>query len=406
MINRTLVRTKVVQTLFAHYSGSDHTVMGARKTLLNKFNSTYSLYMLMLQFADELTTYAEEQISANKKRAAVLHQTYNANRNFVNNRVAQQVFNNRRIRNYMEDQHLHWDVGMSAVETIYKQLIDTDFYKEYMALAAPTYEDEKALWRKIYGQLLLSNEALISALEEMEVALDYEGWTIDIDMVLTYVVKTIKRMKEDDSDELPLLEMFASEEEFSFAKELMQKAMEQADENKALISKALQNWEADRVAYMDQVILLVALAEIREFHSIALEISMNEYIEIAKEYSSEKSYVFINGVLNKVVNDPDVKISVLESNEPSRISTTDCEGWQKLVSAVASTWRGCVVTPYLMVQCSDSRHWGRISDRVYRFSAMALTSEERATIHGNNERVTLEGISQAVEFYIRFIKRL
>ena len=303
MINRTLVRTKVVQTLFAHYSGSDHTVMGARKTLLNKFNSTYSLYMLMLQFADELTTYAEEQISANKKRAAVLHQTYNANRNFVNNRVAQQVFNNRRIRNYMEDQHLHWDVGMSAVETIYKQLIDTDFYKEYMALSAPTYEDEKALWRKIYGQLLLSNEALISALEEMEVALDYEGWTIDIDMVLTYVVKTIKRMKEDDSDELPLLEMFASEEEFSFAKELMQKAMEQANENKALISKALQNWEADRVAYMDQVILLVALAEIREFHSIALEISMNEYIEIAKEYSSEKSYVFINGVLNKVVND-------------------------------------------------------------------------------------------------------
>jgi N utilization substance protein B len=259
--------------------------------------------MLMLQFADELTTYAEEQISANKKRAAVLHQTYNANRNFVNNRVAQQVFNNRRIRNYMEDQHLHWDVGMSAVEAIYKQLIDTDFYKEYMALATPTYEDEKALWRKIYGQLLLSNEALISALEEMEVALDYEGWTIDIDMVLTYVVKTIKRMKEDDSDELPLLEMFASEEEFSFAKELMQKAMEQADENKALISKALQNWEADRVAYMDQVILLVALAEIREFHSIALEISMNEYIEIAKEYSSEKSYVFINGVLNKVVND-------------------------------------------------------------------------------------------------------
>ena len=91
MINRTLVRTKVVQTLFAHYSGSDHTVMGARKTLLNKFNSTYSLYMLMLQFADELTTYAEEQISANKKRAAVLHQNYNANRKVVNNRVAQQV---------------------------------------------------------------------------------------------------------------------------------------------------------------------------------------------------------------------------------------------------------------------------------------------------------------------------
>ena len=103
MINRTSVRTKVVQTIFAHYSGSDHTLLGARKTLLNKFSSTYSLYMLMLGFADELTTYAEEQISANKKRAAVLHQAYSANTNFVNNRVAQQLFNNRRLRNYMEE---------------------------------------------------------------------------------------------------------------------------------------------------------------------------------------------------------------------------------------------------------------------------------------------------------------
>ena len=303
MINRTSVRTKVVHTIFAHYSGSDHTLLGARKTLLNKFSSTYSLYMLMLGFADELTTYAEEQISANKKRAAVLHQAYSANTNFVNNRVAQQLFNNRRLRNYMEEQHLHWDVGMLAVETVYKQLLESSFYQEFMALEAPTYDDEKALWKKIYGQLLIGNEALSSALEELEVALDYEGWTIDIDMVLTYVVKTIKRFKEEDTDELPLLEMFASEDEYAFAKELLQKSMEQAEENKELIASALQNWETNRLAYMDQVILLVALAEIRAFHEIALEISMNEYIEIAKEYSSEKSYVFINGVLNKVVND-------------------------------------------------------------------------------------------------------
>jgi N utilization substance protein B len=97
--------------------------------------------------------------------------------------------------------------------------------------------------------------------------------------------------------------MFGTEEELTFAKNLLQWSMENADENKALIAKALQNWEADRVAYMDQIILLVALAEIRQCNEIALEISMNEYIEIAKEYSSDRSYVFINGVLNRIIND-------------------------------------------------------------------------------------------------------
>ncbi|MBR5443471.1 MAG: transcription antitermination factor NusB [Paludibacteraceae bacterium] len=303
MINRTLVRTKVVQTLFAHYKGSDHTSLSARKTLLNKFSSTYSLYMMMLSFADELTTYAEEQIAENQRRATVLHQTYNANRNFVNNRIAQQLFNNRRLRNYMENEHLRWDVGMSAVEYTYKMLIDSPFYKEFMELEAPTYEDEQTLWRKIYGTLLLESEELTSALEEMEVALDHEGWTTDIDMVITYVIKTIKRFKASDGDELPLLDMFGSEEELTFAKDLLHWSIEQSEENKSLIAKSLQNWEADRVAYMDQIILLVALAEIRNCNEIALEISMNEYIEIAKEYSSDKSYVFINGVLNRIVND-------------------------------------------------------------------------------------------------------
>ena len=97
--------------------------------------------------------------------------------------------------------------------------------------------------------------------------------------------------------------MFSTESELDFAKNLLQLSIEQSEENKALIASSLENWEADRVAYMDQIILLVALAEIRNFNEIALEISMNEYIEIAKEYSSDKSYVFINGVLNKIVRD-------------------------------------------------------------------------------------------------------
>ena len=109
--------------------------------------------------------------------------------------------------------------------------------------------------------------------------------------------------------------------------------------------------------------------------------------------------------LRKVVNNDDVQITAPESFEPSRVSRTDCEGWDKVAAAVAETWRGCLVSPYLMVQCSDSRHYGRISDKVYRFSAMDLSAEERSTIHGNNERIRLETVSSAVEFFIRLMKK-
>ena len=109
--------------------------------------------------------------------------------------------------------------------------------------------------------------------------------------------------------------------------------------------------------------------------------------------------------LKKTVGDENVEITVLESFEPSPVSQVDCDAWNKVAAAVAETWRGCVVAPYLMVQCSDSRHYGRISDKVYRFSAMDLTSEERSTIHGNNERIRLECAAHAVEFYIRLMSK-
>ena len=109
--------------------------------------------------------------------------------------------------------------------------------------------------------------------------------------------------------------------------------------------------------------------------------------------------------LKKVVGDEKVCIEKIHGMNPSRISQTNCEEWNKVASAVASTWKGTLVSPYLMVQCSDSRHYGRISDKVYRFSAMDLTSEERATIHGNNERIRVEALYKAVEFYIRLLKQ-
>ena len=109
--------------------------------------------------------------------------------------------------------------------------------------------------------------------------------------------------------------------------------------------------------------------------------------------------------LRKTVKNEQVEVSALESFEPSPVSETDCPAWDKVSAAVAQTWPGCIVAPYLMVQCSDSRHYRDISNHVYRFSAMALTGGERATIHGNNERIRVEAVSRAVEFYIRLMMK-
>jgi len=134
---------------------------------------------------------------------------------------------------------------------------------------------------------------------------------------------------------------------------------------------------------------------------IPAKASMVSNMRLNPEDSIESAVAY----LKKTVNDPSVEIEVLEGNEPSRISAVDCDAYRKVAAAVTATWDGCITSPYLMVQCSDSRHYGRISDKVYRFSAMDLTKEERGTIHGNNERIRVETIHRAVEFYIRLLRQ-
>lgn len=301
MINRTLVRTKVVQTLFAHYYEEDNTLLGAKKNLLNSFADTYSLYMLMLDFVNEMVAAAEDRIAYEEERAKVRHEAYTPNLNFVNNRFATQVFNNRQLRSYVDENHLGWDAAHENLRLLWKQIQNSTCYQDYMKIDAPTYDDDKQIWRKIVTDVLADNDELTAALEELEVALDRKEWTTDINVVLSYIVKTIKRFQEENGANQQLLEMFDTEEELNFGKQLLKAAIDNHDEYTALIEEHLKNWEISRIAYMDRIILLTALAEILTCPNIPLEISMNEYLEIAKEYSTEKSHQFINGILDEIV---------------------------------------------------------------------------------------------------------
>ena len=303
MINRTMVRTRVLQTLFAYYKNSDKTYLTVRKELNKSFADTYDLYFLLLDFANELTAYAQRQLEDQKARAKATHSDWQPNRRFVQNRLAQQLFDNRALRARIQEQQLSWDSGMQVVSDVYRRLLESDYYRTYMEAETCSYEDDKRLWRQIYQHLLADNDMLNDALEEMELVMDKSNWTTDVDVVLSYVIKTIKRFGPDSTPETPLLEMFDKEDEIRFADRLLEKAIQGHEEFEKLINSHLRRWEADRIADMDRVIIETALAEITEFEDIALTVSMNEYIELAKTYSGDKSYMFINGILTEILRE-------------------------------------------------------------------------------------------------------
>lgn len=303
MINRSMVRTHVVQTLFAHYQSEGNTTLHARKELLKSFSCTYNLYLLLLDFVNELTNYAEEQLNERIKRAKATHRTYEPNRRFVENRFAKQIFENKMLRRLVEENHLSWEVGLSGVKAVYRQLESSEAYRAYMEKTEVSYEDDNAIWRKIFTDMLVENEDFVNALEEMEIAMDAQGWTVDLDVIATYVLKTVKKFKEDSDADQPLLEMFDKQEEMDFALRLLQYALEGRDEYQGYIASHLKDWDEQRIPMMDKIILQVALAEILRMEDIAIEVSLNEYIEIAKWYSGDKSYVFINGILTRIMLD-------------------------------------------------------------------------------------------------------
>ena len=301
MINRTLIRIKVVQTMFGYSQNEGLLPSEARKQLMRSFADTYDLYMLLLDFASALTSYADEQLQERIARSQATHTSFTPNRRFIRNRFADQLFNNQRLRRELEERHLSWEAGMPAVKAVYLSLVATDWYKQYMEQAECTYEDDKRIWRKIYTELLPGNEAVLAALEEMEIEQDHFTWVTDMDFVLSYVVKSVRKFREEEGVSQQLLEMFDSEEDLDFATSLLQNAIAHREEYDALIDAHLKNWDPERVARMDRVILLVALAEIINYPNIALQISLNEYIEIAKEYSGDKNYFFINGILDGII---------------------------------------------------------------------------------------------------------
>ncbi len=301
MINRSLVRVKVVQTLYAYYQDGDKSFRQAEKELLNSFDDIYTLYMMELELINAITHFAELRLTDNIETARIRHENYTPRYNFIRNKFAKQVFENRTLRRITEEKQLSWDMAHHYLLHLYQEIIKSPLYEEYMALENTTYQQDKLLWRHIITKIVATENDFLDALEELEPYFDAKSWDSDGFEVLSYVIKTIKRFQEENGQEQPLLEMFDSEEELDFAKKLLRCSLEKAPEAKLLMEGSLKNWDESRLSYFDNIIIQAAVAELLCFPEIPIQVTLDEYLNIAHEYSSDKSPMFVNGLVAEIV---------------------------------------------------------------------------------------------------------
>lgn len=297
MINRVLIRLKIVQIVYAYYQNGGKNLDTAEKELFFSLSKAYDLYNYLLLLMVEVTKQANKRLNAAKNKLLPTKEELFPNTKFVENRFIAQLEVNKQLLEFSNNQKKTWENEADFVKTLCDKILESDIYKEYMASETSSYEEDRELWRKLYKNIIFNNIELDQVLEDQSLY-----WNDDKEIVDTFVLKTIKRFDEKNGAKQELLPEFKDEEDQDFARRLFRRTILNADYYRHLISENTKNWDLDRVAFMDVVIMQIALAEILSFPNIPVSVSLNEYVEIAKLYSTPKSGGFINGTLDGIVN--------------------------------------------------------------------------------------------------------
>lgn len=294
MINREIIRIKIVQLTYAYYQNGNKNIDSAEKELFFSLSKAYDLYNYMLALTVSITKEARRQIEIVQSRAR-REGTDMPSQKFAYNRFALQLEENKMLNDFIETQKKTWDNEIEFVRKLYKQITESQIYKDYMADTDDSYAADRELWRKIYRTLIQENEELDALLEEQSLY-----WNDDKEIVDTFVLKTIKRFDEKNAAKQELLPEYDSEEDRDYARKLFRATIMNADEYQRYMSEASHNWDFNRLAYMDIVIMQIALAEIMTFPTIPISVTINEFVDIAKLYSTPRSGGYINGMLDAI----------------------------------------------------------------------------------------------------------
>ncbi|MGX8695939.1 MAG: transcription antitermination factor NusB [Prevotella sp.] len=293
MINREIIRIKIVQLTYAYYQNGNKNIDSAEKELFFSLSKAYDLYNYLLALIVAVTKESRRRLEVLQAKA-LREGTPEPPQKFAFNRFALQLENNKQLCEFMETQKRTWADTPEFVSHLLEQIEQSQIYKDYIN-DGDDYETDRELWRRLYRALIQDNDDLDLLLEEQSLY-----WNDDKEVVDTFVLKTIKRFEEKNGSKQPLLSEYDSEEEKDYARKLFRAAILNADEYQRYMSETSTNWDFSRLAYMDVIIMQIAIAEMLTFPSIPLSVTINEFVELAKVYSTPRSFGYINGMLDAI----------------------------------------------------------------------------------------------------------
>ena len=298
MISRRLLRIKALMALYAFNRREDSDLVRAESELTFSIAKTYDLYHYLLLLVLEINDIAAEKIEQALLKKIPTPQDLNPNRRFVDNPVVTQLRNNLSFTRYISSSKLSWVNYTHIPRALYNKMLSWDVYEKYMISEDKSYQSHKKFIISLLTGLFSDSEDLLNCLEEQSIY-----WNDDMEYVLVMVEKTLRKFKAESGEKAELMPLFKNKEDEDFVKILFRKAVMNTKQYSELIDNNTTNWEVERIALMDILVMQLAITEVLEFPEIPVKVTLNEYIEIAKYYCTPKSSTFVNGILDNIVKE-------------------------------------------------------------------------------------------------------
>jgi len=298
MISRRLLRIKAMMALYAYNRREDGNLEQAEKELMFSINKTYDLYHLILLLVMEVADVAAEKIDQALQKRMPTPEDLNPKRRFIDNQVIAQLRRNKTFNSYISSKKLSWTNYSHIPRLMYSKMLLWKKYEGYMSSEEQGYSSDRKFIISLITELFATSEDLETNFEEQSIY-----WNDDTEYVTVMIEKTLKKFKAGSGEDAEIMPLFKNREDEEFVKLLFRKAVLHTDECKVLIDNNTTNWEVERIALMDIIVMQLAITEILEFPEIPVKVTLNEYIEIAKYYCTSKSSTFVNGILDNIVKE-------------------------------------------------------------------------------------------------------
>ena len=300
MLTRRHIRVKVMQCIYALILSKEDSLDKQEKFLKVSIENTYVLYLLVMGLFRELRELASRYVEhSSKTYLSTPDDSYPDRKRFLNNQLLTQISNNTKLHDEIEKRKLkNWYLNEEYVKILYKEIVSNSLYQDYMNSSVNGYEADKSVIIDLFKEVIAPNEKLYEYFED-----DKLTWVDDIPLVNTFVLKLLRKVQEDSHDSFFLPKLLKDKEDMAFAKKLLSTTLLKNRELEQEIEGKTPNWDKDRIADVDAILLKMAICELLYFPSIPERVTINEYLEIAKEYSTPKSSIFINGILDKLVKE-------------------------------------------------------------------------------------------------------